>query len=106
MWPRADLKVGTYAPDIEAKDWMNTDGQPVSLAECRGMVVVLFFWVSWHPGGEYIMPLMTLVNASRYGQSAGVFVIGVTDAEAQARRRHDQEGEGVLPDRHGRQEDH
>ncbi len=43
---RADLKPGTYAPDIEAKDWANTDGEPISLAECRGMVVVLFFWVS------------------------------------------------------------
>ena len=45
------------------------------------MVVVLFFWVSWHEGGEYIMPLMTLVNASRYGQSSGVYLIGLTDAE-------------------------
>lgn len=84
---RADLKPGTYAPDIEATQWLNTDGQPISLAECRGMVVVLFFWVSWHEGGEYIMPLMTLVNASRYGQSAGVFLIGLTDAE---RKRVDE----------------
>jgi len=78
---RADLKPGTYAPDIEAKDWANTDGEPISLAECRGMVVVLFFWVSWHEGGEAIMPLMTLVNASRYGRQAGVFLIGLTDAD-------------------------
>jgi tetratricopeptide (TPR) repeat protein len=78
---RADLKKGTYAPDLEANDWMNTDGEPISLAECRGMIVVLFFWVSWHEGGESIMPLMTLVNASQYGHSAGVFLIGLTDAD-------------------------
>lgn len=78
---RADLDKGTWAPEIEAKEWMNTDGEPISLAECRGMVVVLFFWVSWHAGGEAVMPLMTLVNGSRYGRAAGVFVIGLTDAE-------------------------
>jgi tetratricopeptide (TPR) repeat protein len=78
---RADLKPGTYAPDLEAKEWMNTNGEPLSLTEYRGMIVVLFFWVSWHEGGEAIMPLMTLVNGSRFGRSAGVFVIGVTDAD-------------------------
>lgn len=77
----ADLKPGTYAPDLEARDWMNTDGEPLSLTEYRGMVVVLFFWVSWHEGGEAIMPLMTLVNASQFGRAAGVFLIGVTDAD-------------------------
>ena len=78
---RGDLDNGVYAPDLEAKVWVNTDGEELSLAECRGMVVVLFFWVSWHPGGEYVMPLMTQVNGSRFGRSAGVYVIGVTDAE-------------------------
>jgi TolA-binding protein len=79
---RADPKVGSYAPDIEAQEWMNTDeGQPVSLAECRGMVVVLFCWVTWQPGGELVMPSMTQVNNSAYGKEAGVFLIGITDAE-------------------------
>ena len=79
----ADPKVGSYLPDIEAKEWVNTDGDPVSLAECRGMAVVLFCWVSWHEGGEAIMPLMTLVNNSRFGREAGVFLIGVTDSDRQ-----------------------
>lgn len=77
---QADLEPGTYAPDIEAKDWMNTDGEPISIAQCRGMVVVLFFWVPWSRGGEAVMPLMTLVNASRFGRSAGVYIVGLTDA--------------------------
>ena len=67
---RADIKVGTWAPDIEAKQWKNTD-EPISLYECRGMVVVLFFWVTWHPGGEYIIPLMNLVS-SEFGRQQGV----------------------------------
>lgn len=80
---RADLPKGAYAPDIEAREWLNThpQGEPVSLAEHRGRIVVLFFWVSWHPGGESVMPLMVLVNASRYGRDAGVVLIGVTDAD-------------------------
>ena len=76
---RGDVKKGEFAKDIEAKEWMNTD-EPISLHELRGMVVVLFFWVSWHPGGEYVAPLMSFVNA-RGGKQRGIFVIGLTDAE-------------------------
>ncbi len=78
----ADPKVGSYAPDVEAKEWLNTDGgQPISLAECRGMVVVLCCWVTWHPGGERVMPLMAEIHNSAYGKQMGVFLIGITDAE-------------------------
>lgn len=76
----ADLKKGSWAPDIDAKDWKNTDGEAVSLFDCRGMVVVLFFWVSWHEGGESVIQLMNLVN-SQFGRSQGVFLIGLTDAD-------------------------
>ncbi len=74
------LEKGTYAPDIEAKEWINTkNGEPLSLTELRGMVVVLFFWVTWHPGGETVMPVMNEVN-SEVGHARGVFLIGLTDA--------------------------
>lgn len=77
----ADLKEGTYAPDIEAKEWLNADA-PVSLAELRGMVVVLYFWVSYHRGGEAFMPLINIVeNHPMLGRRAGVFVLGVTEAD-------------------------
>jgi cytochrome oxidase Cu insertion factor (SCO1/SenC/PrrC family) len=79
---RADPKIGTYAPDVEAKEWLNTDdGEPVSLAECRGMITVLFCWVSWQPGGESVMPMMAQIDNSGYGKKSGVFLIGITDAE-------------------------
>lgn len=74
---RADLAEGTYAPDIEAKAWLNTD-EPISLAELRGMTVVLVFWKGWHQGGEQVMPLMNLLN-SRIGRIRGMFLIGLTD---------------------------
>lgn len=78
---RADIEVGTYAPDVEAEDWINVDGDALTLAEYRGMVVVLFFWASWNRGGEFIMPLITFVNSSRVGAGNGVFVVGLTDSE-------------------------
>jgi tetratricopeptide (TPR) repeat protein len=78
---QADPKVGSYAPDLEAKDWLNTDGQPLSLVECRGMTVMLFCWSAGQTGGESVLPLMTQVNNSRQGRAAGVFVIGVTDSD-------------------------
>lgn len=80
-WARAELKEGTVAPDIDAKGWINTD-RPVSLAELRGMIVVLFFWESFSANGEATMPLMTLVdNNENTGRQAGVFVMGVTEAD-------------------------
>lgn len=76
---RADLEVGTYAPDLDAAEWVNTD-EPVSLAELRGMCVIVVFWVSWHKGAEFVMPLMSFIN-SRIGRGLGVYIVGVTDSE-------------------------
>ena len=78
---RADLEEGTYAPDLDAKDWMNSD-RPISLSEMRGMAVVLYFWVSWHSAGEALMPLINQVeNHPGLGRKGGVFVMGVTAAD-------------------------
>lgn len=42
----AQGKVGTTAPEIEARDWFNPP--PVTnLAEARGNVVLLVFWATW-----------------------------------------------------------
>lgn len=76
---RADLAVGSWAPDIEAKDWKNVD-EPVSLYECRGMVVVLFFWSSWSGVGEDVLAAMNFVN-SEFGRTQGVFMVGLTETE-------------------------
>lgn len=83
------LKEGELAPEIEAAEWLNSEG-PVSLAELRGMTVVLFFWVSFHSGGQSMMTgLNVLANSPEFGRDRGVFVIGLTDAD---RKRT----EGVL----------
>lgn len=78
---RADLEPGTFAPDIEAKEWLNSP-EPVSLRDARGMVVVLFFWVSFHGGGQDMMLLINMVeNNPSLGRERGVMVIGLTDAD-------------------------
>jgi len=83
---RADLEVGSYAPDVEAKEWLNAENtlpeeEIPSLKELRGMVVVLFFWVSFHSGGENLMPFINIVATNpRLGRTQGITVIGLTDA--------------------------
>jgi len=79
---RADLEVGTFAPDLEARDWLNTDGRPLSLAELRGMTVVLYFWASWADASKQLLPLINeLENSWLLGRKSGVFVIGVTESD-------------------------
>ncbi len=78
------LQVGDYAPSIEGKEWLNVEraeDRP-SLIELRGMVVVIFFWVSWHEGGEYLLPIVNMLSYNpRLGRTGGVYTIGVTDAD-------------------------
>jgi tetratricopeptide (TPR) repeat protein len=76
---RADLAAGTFAPDIDAQEWLNSDG-PVSLSELRGMVVVLYFWVTFHRGGEFFMTdINVLQNNASFGR--GLMVIGLTESD-------------------------
>jgi hypothetical protein len=78
------LKVGDYAPSIEAEEWVNVERKEdtPSLIELRGMAVVIFFWVSWHEGGEYLLPIVNMLsNNPAIGRTGGVYTIGVTDAD-------------------------
>lgn len=77
---RADLEEGSYAPDLEAKDWLNTE-EPISLKDLRGLVVVLYFWVSFEKSGEELLKEINIIHNHRaIGRNRGVMVIGVTDA--------------------------
>jgi tetratricopeptide (TPR) repeat protein len=85
------LKVGDYAVAIEAGDnnraWINvaSDDERPSMTELRGMVIVLFFWVSWHGGAEALLPYVNMFSYNpQIGRSGGVFTIGVTDADRKA----------------------
>lgn len=92
---RADLDAGTYAPDFDAKSWLNTD-EPITLTELRGMCVIVFFWVSWHDSGKYIMPLMTYVNSPAL-RTRGIYTIGLTDATKEKIEKQAKESKLFMP---------
>jgi len=80
-WAAADIPVGATAPELTAKEWINVD-EPLTLSKLHGMVVVLYFWVSFHEGGERLIGFVNAVETNpNLGRKRGVAVIGVTDAD-------------------------
>lgn len=89
-------KVGDYAPDFEAKEWILDPGdEPPSLASLRGLVVVVVFWVSWHDGGEILMPYIN--EASNRVAGYGIMVVGLTDADARVTKPLLQSAKAFFP---------
>lgn len=79
---RADLAVGATAPEIAAKEWLNVD-EEMKLSDARGLVVILFFWVPFHEGGQRTLELINSIESnSRLGRVRGVMVIGLTEGDA------------------------
>lgn len=78
---RADLPAGALAPELNAAEWLNAD-QSVKLAELKGMVVVLYFWVTFHEGGQQALGLISSIESHpAIGRKRGVYVIALTDAD-------------------------
>ena len=77
------IEVGDYAPDLEAKEWIFAPGEEhvPSLAVLRGLVVVVFFWVSWHEGGDAVLKFVNQFEHNQgLGKTRGVYTIGLTTA--------------------------
>ncbi len=92
------LKVGDYAPDFEAEEWVNADDEDIpSLAELRGMVVVIFFWVARHEGGESLLTFVNQYENSERGRTNGVYTLGLTDANRKATERISQANMAFFP---------
>lgn len=82
------VEVGSYAPDVEAEVWINSDGdlpreKVPTLTELRGMVVVLYFWVSFHDGGEAALPELNQIDANT-SLRTGVQIIGLSSGDRAA----------------------
>lgn len=93
-----DLEIGATAPALEGTNWMNLEGDPYSMVELRGLVVVLYFFVSFHGAGEALLPFTNLVeNNPSFGKTAGVMIIGVTDAKRDAVERALMENKVLFP---------
>jgi hypothetical protein len=44
---KKDALEGKAPPALEVRDWLNTDGKALSLADLRGNVVLIDFWGVW-----------------------------------------------------------
>lgn len=44
---KKDPLEGKAPPALQVKDWQNTEGKALSLAELRGNVVLIDFWGVW-----------------------------------------------------------
>lgn len=77
------LEEGDFAPDLEAKEWVNVESSidVPSLVELRGMVVVIFFWQNWTEAGSSLLPYINqMEHAPGFGRQAGIFTMGLTDS--------------------------
>ncbi len=75
---RAAVTVGSKAPAVNAKQWINADGD-VSLDNFKDKVVVVEFWSTWcSPCLKSIPHLVELYNKNK---DKGLFVIGLTSED-------------------------
>lgn len=81
--PEVGLQVGDLAPDFTLKD---IDGNPVSLSDYRGKIVVLYFWASWCTQCVYDLPLVQ-ETAGKYA-AEGLQVVAVDIGESAATVRN------------------
>ena len=68
--------VGRPAPELDGIEWLNTDGNAMTLASYRGKYVLLDFWTTWCGPCHAQFPSVSLVH-ELYGEH--VAVIGVHD---------------------------
>jgi thiol-disulfide isomerase/thioredoxin len=66
--------LGQPAPEISVKEWIN--GEPATLADLRGQVVLLEFWATWCKPCEQMFPKLNKLD-QEYG-SRGLNVIALT----------------------------
>ena len=71
-------EIGKPAPEIEAKQWINSK-DPVSLAKWKGSVVIVEFWATWCPPCRQSIPHLNSLFKKYSGQ--GLKVVGLSDED-------------------------
>lgn len=78
---RGKLKIGKPAPPLEAK---TVDGKPIALADFRGKLVLLYFYVSQMSAGSFDFRVLKELQES-YGKEEKLVILGLSmDATPQA----------------------
>jgi thiol-disulfide isomerase/thioredoxin len=66
---------GKSPPALQVRDWLNTDGKEIKLAELKGKVIVLDFWGVWCGPCRAAMPHLKELYAKH--KDEGLVVIGI-----------------------------
>ncbi|MCA9075276.1 MAG: redoxin domain-containing protein [Planctomycetaceae bacterium] len=69
--------VGKQAPELDGRQWLNTSGQHLSLADFRGKYVLLDFWTTWCGPCHGDLPSLKLLQQLYGGEH--FTIIGVHD---------------------------
>jgi cytochrome c biogenesis protein CcmG, thiol:disulfide interchange protein DsbE len=72
------VEVGTAAPDFQVRD---LEGNPVSLADLRGEVVLLNIWATWCPPCREEMPSMQRLHERLGPEGLRVVAVSIDAAE-------------------------
>jgi peroxiredoxin len=82
-------RVGATAPDFSL---LNLDGQPVSLSDFRGRLVLINFWATWCGPCEIEMPAIQAVYEKHQEEGFVVLAVAVDDSAKNVRRFINERG--------------
>ena len=87
--PETGTDIGQAAPDFTLE---TLDGDPVSLSDLRGYVVLLDFWASWCPPCRMTMPHLEMMRAQFEADGLVVVALNLDPVEADARDYIEENG--------------
>lgn len=87
--PETGTEVGQAAPDFTLE---TLDGDPVTLRDLRGFVVLLDFWASWCPPCRMTMPHLELLRTQFEDDGLLIVAVNLDPVEADAREYIEENG--------------
>jgi thiol-disulfide isomerase/thioredoxin len=85
---------GELAPELDGREWLNTEGRAKSLKDFRGKYVLLDFWTTWCGPCHFDFPTVRLVHQLYRDK---VVVIGVHDNSVEVHKIREHVEKIELP---------